>query len=250
MPLRLSRELQLKATANSVITLAVAALIALAGYSALYRAPTERTMGLIQRIFYFHVPSAWTGFVAFFIVFVASIAYLRKRAPQWDWLAVSAAEIGVAFFTVVLTTGPIWAKPVWGIWWTWDARLTSTFVLWLLYVSYLLLRTLVSEPERRALISAVFGIFAFLDVPLVYLSIWLWRTQHPQPVIGGGGMDGRMWPPFLICWAALLGVMVLLLRQRYRLEALRHQVQYMTMEAELRGEPARVREVQPVKGAR
>ena len=215
-------------------TAAVAALIGLAGYAALFMAPTERTMGLIQRIFYFHVTSAWTGFVAFFLVLVSSIAYLFRRRPQWDWLAVSAAEVGVAFFTVVLVTGPIWAKPVWGIWWTWDARLTSTFVLWVMYVSYLLLRTLVGDPERRAMVSAVFGIFAFLDVPLVYLSIWFWRTQHPQPVIGGGGLDKRMWPVFLICWAALLALMVLLVRQRYRLEALRHEVHELAIDVEVR----------------
>ena len=215
-------------------TAAVAALIGLAGYAALFMAPTERTMGLIQRIFYFHVPSAWTGFVAFFLVLVSSIAYLFRRRPQWDWLAVSAAEVGVACFTVVLVTGPIWAKPVWGIWWTWDARLTSTFVLWVLYVSYLLLRTLVGDPERRAVVSAVFGIFAFLDVPLVYLSIWFWRTQHPQPVIGGGGLDKRMWPVFLICWAALLALMALLVRQRYRLEALRHEVHELAIDVEVR----------------
>ena len=222
---------------HCVVTLAAAALIAVAGYAALFLAPTERTMGLVQRIFYFHVPSAWTAFVAFLVVFVANIAYLLRRKPQWDWLGVSAAEVGLAFCTVVLVTGPIWAKPVWGIWWTWDARLTSTFVLWVLYVSYLLLRTLVGEAERRAVVSAVFGIFAFLDVPLVYMSIRWWRTQHPQPVIAGGGgsgLDPQMWRVFLICWAALLALMVLLLRQRYRLEALRHQVQEITVEAELR----------------
>ena len=213
---------------------AVAVLLGLAGYAALFLAPTERTMGLIQRIFYFHVPSAWTAFVAFLIVFVANIAYLLSRAAKWDWLGVSAAEVGLAFCSAVLVTGPIWAKPVWGIWWTWDARLTSTFVLWVLYVSYLLLRTLVSDAERRAIVSAVFGIFAFLDVPLVYLSIWFWRTQHPQPLIGGGGMDRRMWSPFLLCWAALMGVMVLLLRLRYRLEALRHEVEEMKIDRERR----------------
>jgi heme exporter protein C len=227
-------EARAKSPAQWPATLAVAVLFAVAGYAALFVAPTEHTMGLIQRIFYFHVPSAWTAFVAFFLVFVANIAYLLRRAPKWDWLGVSAAEVGVAFCSVVLVTGPIWAKPVWGIWWTWDARLTSTFVLWVLYVSYLLLRTLVADLERRAIVSAVFGIFAFLDVPLVYLSIWLWRTQHPQPVIGGGGLDPRMWRVFLICWAALLALMVLLLRQRYRLEALRHDVQEMTIEAEAR----------------
>jgi len=216
-------------------TLCVAVLIGAAGYAALFLAPPERTMGLIQRIFYFHVPSAWTGFVAFFISFAASIAYLLRRQAKWDWLAVASAEVGVAFFTCVLVTGPIWAKPVWGIWWTWDARLTSTFVLWILYVSYLILRTLVADPERRAVTSAVFGIFAFLDVPLVYFSIWWWRTQHPQPVIGRGGyLDARMYAVLFVCWIALLGVMALLIQHRYGLEALRHDVDEMSIEADRR----------------
>ncbi len=220
-------------------TLGVALLLGVAGYAALFIAPTERTMGVIQRIFYFHVTSAWTGFVAFLITFVASIAYIRSRNPKWDWLAVSAAEIGVAFFTVVLITGPIWARPVWGIWWTWDVRLTTSFVLWLLFVCYLVLRTLVDDPERRAMFSAVLGIFAALDIPFVYFSIWFFRTQHPQPVIGAGGsLDPRMRNVMLLCWAALLGVMVLLLRQRYRMETLRHEVEELRTESARRGESA------------
>jgi heme exporter protein C len=223
---------QRKWGAGIVETLAVAVLLGFAGYAALFMAPTERTMGVIQRIFYFHVPSAWTGFVAFVINLVGSIAFLRKRDLKWDRLSVAAAEIGVAFFTVVLVTGPIWARPVWGIWWTWDARLTSSFVLWLLYVCYLLLRTLVDETERRAVLSAVFGIFAAFDIPLVYFSIWLFRTQHPQPVIGqGGSLDSRMLNVLLLCWAALLGVMALLIRQRYRLETLRHSVEELRIES-------------------
>jgi len=217
---------------NWAATLAVALLICLAGYAALFIAPEERTMRAIQRIFYFHVPSAWTAFLAFFIVFIANIGYLATRKPKWDWLGVSAAEVGLAFCTAVLVTGPIWAKPVWGIWWTWDARLTSTFVLWLMYVSYLLLRTLLADAERRARICAVFGIFCFLDVPLVYFSIRLWRTQHPQPVIAGGegsGLDPTMRAVLFLCWAALLGVMVILLRQRYQLEQLRHDAEELAL---------------------
>ena len=207
------------------LLLTVFLLLAAAGYGALIAAPTESTMGLIQRIFYFHVASAWTGFVAFFLVFVSSIAYLRTRSLKWDWLSVASAEVGVAFFTVVLVTGPIWARPVWGIWWTWDARLTSSFVLWILYVSYLVLRTLVEEPERRALVAAVFGIFASLDIPLVYFSIWWFRTQHPQPVIGdGGSLDSRMWWVLMLAWLAMLGLMTVLIRLRVRLEALRAEV--------------------------
>jgi heme exporter protein C len=218
-------------SAQLIETVLVAVLLGIAGYSALFVAPTEATMGVIQRIFYFHVPSWWSAFVAFAIVLVSNLAYLRGRNPKWDWLGVSAAEVGVAFVTVGLVTGPIWAHPVWGIWWTWDARLTSAFVLWVLYVSYLLLRNLIEEPERRAVISAVFGIFAAVDIPLVYFSIWFFRTQHPQPVIGdGGSLDPTMGKVLLLCWAAMLGVMVLLVRQRYRVEALRWDVDRLRLE--------------------
>jgi heme exporter protein C len=225
-----------KTSLQALATLGVALLFAVAGYCALYVAPTEATMGLIQRIFYFHVPFGWTAFVAFFISFVSSIAFLRTRAPKWDWLAVSSAEVGVPFVTVMLVTGPIWAHPVWGIWWTWDARLTSTFVLWVLYVCYLLLRTLIDEPERRAVVSAVFGIFAAFDIPLVYFSIWFFRTQHPQPVIGAGGsLDPRMLDVLLLCWVATLALLALLLPQRYRLEALRYEAERLRLESESRG---------------
>ena len=211
--------------------LAVFLLLAAASYGALIWAPTEATMGLVQRIFYFHVSSAWTGFVSFLLVFIGSVAYLRTRALKWDWLSVASAEVGVAFFTVVLVTGPIWAKPVWGIWWTWDARLTSAFVLWVLYVSFLLLRTLIEEPERRAVVSAVFGIFAAVDIPLVYFSIWFFRTQHPQPVIGdGGSLDPSMGKVLLLCWAAMLGILVVMVRQRYRVERLRWDVDRLRLE--------------------
>ena len=220
---------------NAVGGAIVLLMLGAAAYGALYVAPTERTMGTIQRIFYLHVSSAWTGLTAFFICFVANFLYVWRRQPQWDWLGVSAAEAGLAFTTVVLVTGPIWAHPVWGMWWTWDARLTSTFVLWLLYVAYLLLRTLVEEPDRRALVSALFGIFAFIDVPLVFGSIRWWRTQHPQPVVMGGtgsGLDPTMWRVTLFFWLALLGLMVLLMRERYQLEAMRGDLEVVRREAE------------------
>jgi heme exporter protein C len=210
-------------------------LMGAAGYAAFFVAPAERTMGLIQRIFYFHAASAWAGMTAFFVCFVANLQYVWSRRQKWDSLAVSAAEVGVAFITVVLITGPIWAHPVWGIWWTWDARLTSTFVLWLLYVSYLLLRTLIEEPDRRALLSALFGIFAFVDVPLVYGSIRWWRTQHPQPVIMGGpgsGLEPTMRNVFFFSVLAHHALMVFLIAQRYRLEKLRTELDMVRREAE------------------
>src|SRR5467141_3423701 len=218
-----------------IAAVVVLLLMAFAAYAALFVAPTERSMGVIQRIFYLHVPSAWTAFTAFFICFIANLQYVFRRQPRWDWLGVSAAEVGLAFTTVVLVTGPIWAKPVWGIWWTWDARLTSTFVLWLLYVSYLLLRTLVTDAERRALFSALFGIFAFIDVPLVFGSIRWWRTQHPQPVVMGGsgsGLEPTMWYVLLFSWGAMLSLMALLLRARYEFEAVREETDLLQREAE------------------
>lgn len=211
-------------------------LVAAAAYGALFVAPTERTMGTIQRIFYLHVSSAWTGLTAFFVCFVANLLYVFRREPKWDWLGVSAAEVGLAFTTVVLVTGPIWAHPVWGIWWTWDARLTSTFVLWLLYVSYLLLRSLVEEPDRRAMFGALFGIFAFIDVPLVFGSIRWWRTQHPQPVVMGGtgsGLAPTMWCVLLFSWVAMLSLMSLLLLARYHVEALREELEIVRREVEV-----------------
>jgi heme exporter protein C len=171
-------------------TIVVALLVFAAGYAALFIAPQERTMGTIQRIFYMHV-AAWTSmYIAFTTVFYANVRYLLSHDRKYDALGVSAAEVGVVCCTVGLTTGPLWAKPVWGIWWTWDARLTSTFVLWMLYISYLILRGLLEDPEKKATLSAVFGIFASLDMPLVYVSNRLWRTQHPQPVILGGEGTG------------------------------------------------------------
>lgn len=213
----------------------VVILIGTAAYASFFIAPMERTMGTIQRIFYFHAAVAWTGFTAFFICFLGNLLYVFRRQPRWDWLGVASAEVGLAFITVVLITGPIWAHPVWGIWWTWDARLTSTFVLWLLYIAYLLLRMMVEEPDRRALLSALFGIFAFLDVPLVYGSIRWWRTQHPQPVImgsPGSGLEPTMLKVFFFSVLAIHTLMVLLIVVRYQLEKMRGEVEILRREAE------------------
>src|SRR5271170_2416186 len=220
---------------QAVFAAVVALLMVAAAYAAFFIAPTDSRQGLIYRIIFLHVPCAETGLVSFFVCFVANVAYVLKRNPQWDWLGVSAAEVGLVFTTVVLVTGPIWAHPVWGIWWTWDARLTSTFVLWLLYVAYLMLRTLVEEPDRRALLSALFGIFAFIDVPLVFGSIRWWRTQHPQPVImgePGAGLDPTMLKVLLFSWLPMLALMTLLIMTRYRLEAMRSDLDLVRREAE------------------
>jgi heme exporter protein C len=220
---------------TGVYTFLVCALMGVAAYAAFYVAPTETTMGLVQRIFYLHVPSGMTSLLAFLISFVGSVSYILTRKPKWDWVAVSSAEVGIAFCTVVLLTGPIWAKPAWGVWWAWDARLTATLVLWLLYVAFLILRTMIEDTDRRALVSAFFGIFAFLDVPLVYGSIWWWRTQHPQPVIfSSGALDPTMRRVFNLCWLSATCLMALLIRQRYELEESREELRALEQELEAR----------------
>jgi len=270
-----------------ILGLLTAVLLSYALYQALEVAPREQTMGDVQRIFYYHVPSAWTAFLLFFINFIASVQYLVRRNPktdkvangfviaiaalscvasftikavpdmmkalpegtrpssiattglflagfyflihkyfseeQTDMLALTTAEVGVVFCTVVLVTGPLWARPVWGIWWTWDVRLTSTLVLWLIYVSYLILRRF-SSSGQTPLIAAALAVFGALDVPLVYFSIWIFRTQHPQPVIGGGGsIDPRMLHVLLINWLAFMCFAWLVCWSRYRLERIKRE---------------------------
>jgi heme exporter protein C len=212
-----------------------ASLLFYAGYAALFIAPDERTMHQLMRIFYFHLGCWMVMFGALTLTFVANIAWLATRKPKWDWLGVSGVEVGVVACTAGLITGVLWGRPAWGIWWTWDARLTTTFILWLLYISYLLLRGLIEDPQRRATLSAVFGIFAFLDAPLVYASNRLWRTQHPAPVILGGensGLDPMMGKVLLVCIVAMLGVGLLALIDRYRLERLRHELDELRLTVE------------------
>jgi heme exporter protein C len=222
---------------RTLTTVVVGLLIFAAGYAALFIAPEERTMHAIQRIFYMHV-AAWVAmYVAFTTVFYANVRYLLSHDRKWDALGVSAAEVGVVCCSIGLTTGPLWAKPVWGIWWTWDARLTSTFVLWLLYVSYLVLRGLLEDPEKKATLSAVFGIFASLDMPLVYVSNRLWRTQHPQPVILGGsgsGLQTTMLYTLFLCMIAVTAVMLVVLRDRYKLELMRNELAELRFAADQR----------------
>jgi len=270
-----------------ILSVVTAVLLAYALYQALVVAPMDAQQGDVYRIIYYHVPSAWTAFLLFFINFMASIQYLASRkastqtAAKWvviavgvigaivpfvpqvrqwlntigmypssaattalmvpalyfvigkyfsgqllDVLAVTTAEVGVVFCTIVLVTGPIWARPVWGIWWApGDIRLTSTLVLWLIYVSYLVLRRFSSSAQTQMLAAAL-AVFGALDVPLVYFSIWFFRTQHPQPVIGGGGsMDPRMLHVLVISWMAFLLFAFLVCWSRFRLELLHREIE-------------------------
>lgn len=179
--------------------------------------PTEKHQGVVQRIFYFHVPLAWVAFLAFFVVFVYSAIYLWKRDPRWDAVAHSSAEIGIVFTTLVLITGSVWGKVAWGVWWTWDARLTSSLVLWLIYIAYILVRSLTAEKERGARFAAVVGIVGFIDVPIVALAITLWRTQHPSAVIFEGGLAPGMMVTLMVSLVAFTALFTTLLIQRVSL---------------------------------
>ena len=195
----------------------IAFLVAL--WMVFYYAPREATMGDVQRIFYFHVASAWVGFFGFFVTFVAGIVYLATDDRRWDMLALSSAEIGLTAISMTLVTGMLWAKPVWGTYWTWDPRLTISAVQWLLYIAYVMLRGSVLSPEREARFAAVYGIVAFVTVPLSWFAIRWWRTIHPQ-IISGAGMAiaPRMTHTLLASLAAFTLIYVTLLRQRIRLE--------------------------------
>ena len=211
--------------AFSILAIFTAVLLSYGLYQALIVAPTDQLQGDVYRIIYYHVPSAWTAFLLFSINFVASIVYLVTRNPKADVLALVTAEVGVVYCTIVLVTGPLWARPVWGIWWTWDVRLTSTLVLWLIYVSYLFLRRF-SSGGQTPVLAAALAIFGALDVPLVYFSIWFFRTQHPQPVVGGGGsIDPRMLHVWLLNWAAFLCFAALVCWSRYRVEILQRELE-------------------------
>ncbi len=196
-----------------------AALFVAALYMVFMWVPTEQQMGIVQRIFYFHVPVDWVAFLAFFMVFLGSVFYLWRRDSRWDAVALASAEIGVVFNTLMLVTGSIWAKPIWGVWWTWDARLTTALVLWLIYIAYLLVRAYASDKQQGARFGAVVGIVGFVDVPIVALAITLWRTQHPGPVIFEGGLAPSMLATLLVSLAAFTCLFVVLLRERVALRS-------------------------------
>ena len=181
-------------------------------------APREATMGDVQRIFYFHVASAWVGFFGFFVTFGAGIVYLVRADRRWDIVAHASAQVGLAFITMTVVTGMLWAKPAWGAYWTWEPRLTISAVQWLLYVAYVMLRGSVMSPEREARFAAVYGIVAFVTVPLSWFAIRWWRTIHPQIVSSEGmAITSRMLYTLLVSLAAFTFAYATLLRQRIRL---------------------------------
>tara|TARA_B100002003_G_scaffold251612_1_gene296233 strand:+ start:1955 stop:2632 length:678 start_codon:yes stop_codon:yes gene_type:complete len=180
--------------------------------------PTEQNLGISQRIFYFHVPLGWIGMVSIFVVGIASVMHLSTRNDKWDSIAYSAAELGLIFATLILVTGAIWAKPVWGVWWTWDPKLTTTLILWFIYVGYLMVRTYAPKGSRGRRYSSAVALLGALDAPLIYMaSIW-WRTAHPDlnigPLADSGGLDSNMQLTFWIAFIAFTVFYIYILVER------------------------------------
>lgn len=201
--------------------LAVGALIG--GLALALSAPPDQLQGDVQRLMYVHVPSAWLAYLAFAVTLVGSVGWLWRRRPRWDRLAAGSAELGVLFTGLALVTGSIWGKPVWGVWWTWDPRLVTTALLFVVYLGYLALRRGTDDPTARARRAAVLGIVAFVQVPIVHLSVVWWRSLHQPPTViqaGGPSMDGRMLAALLANVAAFTVVYVVLLRRRMQLTRL------------------------------
>lgn len=199
--------------------------------------PTEADQGIVQRIFYFHVPCAWVAFAAFGLVAISGAFYLWLGQQVWDDLGYAAAETGMVFCTLTLITGSIWAKPIWGAWWTWDSRLTTTLILWLLYGGYLMLRAMADDTPQTARFGAVAGIVAAADVPVIIVSVRLWRTIHPAVLVtrqGGHGLeDPRMVATLMVSMAAFTALFVWLLLLRFATLRMRARLNHLAREVGL-----------------
>jgi heme exporter protein C len=207
---------------DTVLWWLLLAAMAASLYMIFLYAPTERIMGHVQRIFYFHVALAWVAFVAFFGVFLGGIQYLRTRSAWWDEFAAGSAEIGVWMTALVIVTGSIWARPTWGVWWTWEPQLTTTLIMLLMYMGYLLLRS-AADDERRARFAAAFGVIAFLNIPIVFLSARLLRGLKPAifPLREGTGLEPEMLYTLYVCLLTFALLYAVLLRVRMRIGLLR-----------------------------
>jgi len=194
-------------------------MLVAAGFIFLY-APTDALQGDVQRIFYLHVSSAIAAYGCFAVVLLGGIVYLWKDSLAADRLARAGAVVGVVFTTVTLVMGMLWAKPIWGTYWTWDARLTSTLVLWIIYAGYLMVRRLAEPGRQAARFAAVVGIFGFIDVPVVHFSVTWWRTQHPGPVVINDALPSQMLLAFFVTMAATLFLAAVMIAIRYRIEVL------------------------------
>jgi heme exporter protein C len=197
--------------------------------------PADRDMGDLQKIMYVHVPAAWIMFVAFVLVFIASVRYLMKGRESDDLLALASAEVGVVFCGLTLVLGMLWGKPAWGAWWVWDARLTSTLVLFLIFVGYLALREFVEDQDRRAQWSAAVGVFGAINVPIVYMSVRWWRTLH-QIQSNLSTLDSRYTVGLIINTVAFTFVMIYFIRRRYEVARLRRSTELAAQAVALGGQ--------------
>jgi heme exporter protein C len=206
-------------------------------------APPDAEQGDLQRLMYVHVPAAWLAYLSFAVVFVGSVAYLRTRRSRWDRLAAASAEVGVLFTALTIALGMVWGKPVWGVWWTWDPRLTTTAVLLLIYLGYLAVRRLPESPGQRARWAAVVGIVGFAQVPIVHLSVTWWRSLHQEPTVvrlGGPSLDPLMLWTLLVAVAAFTIVYVYLMALRLRVGRLEERAVRAALAPEVRSAMAEV----------
>ena len=207
---------------------ASALTIAVALFLVFLVAPREAVMGDIQRVFYFHVPSAWVGYLALLVSFVASLLYLVRREQRWDQVARSSVEIGLVFITQGIITGSVWAKATWGVWWTWEPRLTTSAVLWVIYASYLTLRQAVEERDRQARLAAVYGIAGFLAVPVNFMAIRWWRTVHPLVFdSGGSNLESSMLVVLIFCVVAFTFLYFSLLNLRLKIQSTSERIEQL-----------------------
>jgi heme exporter protein C len=232
-PSRETRSVSLPRTSVWLAVVSFGAVIAAQTY-AIMTSPPEGDMGHLQKIMYVHVPAAWMTFLAFFVVLVFSVRYLWKRRESDDLLAASAAEVGATFNGLTLMLGMIWGRPAWGVWWVWDARLTSTLVLFLIFVGYLALRAFVDDPDQKARWSAAVGAIGALNVPIVYMSVKWWRTLH-QPPSSPATLDPAYTMGLRLNAIALLLVMIYFIRKRYEIARLERSVEHMAEAAAMGG---------------
>lgn len=208
------------------------ALFALSLYNIFFVAPTEAQMGIVQKIFYFHVPSAYAMYVGFLVSAVGSAGYLWTRKDSWDAIGVAGAEVGVLFCAMVLTSGPLWARKAWGVWWTWDPRLTTTLLAGMIFVAYLALRPSRGQGLTEKKFAAGLAVFGVLDLPIIHYSVQRWRGQHPTVITNrGGGLSPDMYPALYWSFAAFTALVILLIWTRVRVEKTKQRARALELAA-------------------
>jgi heme exporter protein C len=218
------------------LTIGAAALLMVELYLIFIHAPVEKQMGIVQKIFYFHVPSAYGMYIGFIVSAIASAMYLAKRQDRWDAWAVAGAEVGSIFCLIMLITGPLWGRKAWGTYWTWDPRLTTTLLAGMVYFAYIVLRSFGSTGEVEKRFAAGLAIFGVLDIPIIHYSVQRWRGTHPTVITGkGGGLHPDMYPALFVGFALFTVLGVLLMWQRARVEGLRQRALALEIEAAERG---------------